>query len=144
MITNLIIILPHLQWSLRFERSNRLEKRHQSEGIPRLNNLRGSSEQIDSHRSRSVTRQPTQYPASVHFRDIDQRSYRRDSPAQNIAGHASTATTINLYGHVILQIVEGVIASHLREMQHSWVYAAVWSHFCSQSGSRLRQSNANL
>ena len=37
------------------------------------------------------------------------------------AGHASTATTMNLYGHVISQMAEGVIASHLREIQHSWV-----------------------
>ena len=37
------------------------------------------------------------------------------------AGHASTATTMNLYGHVISQMGEGVIASHLREIQRSWV-----------------------
>ena len=36
------------------------------------------------------------------------------------AGHASTATTMNLYGHVISQMAEGVIASHLREIQRSW------------------------
>ena len=30
------------------------------------------------------------------------------------AGHASTATTLNLYGHVISQTVEGVVALQLR------------------------------
>ena len=36
------------------------------------------------------------------------------------AGHASTSTTMNLYGHVIPQMAEGVIASHLIEIQRSW------------------------
>ena len=36
------------------------------------------------------------------------------------AGHASVATTMNLYGHVISQIEEGVISSRLEEIQRSW------------------------
>lgn len=36
------------------------------------------------------------------------------------AGHASTATTMNLYGHVISHMAEGVVASHLRDIQRSW------------------------
>ena len=36
------------------------------------------------------------------------------------AGHASVATTMNLYGHVISQIEEGVISSRLGEIQRSW------------------------
>ena len=36
------------------------------------------------------------------------------------AGHASVATTMNLYGHVISQIEEGVISSRLEDIQRSW------------------------
>lgn len=37
------------------------------------------------------------------------------------AGHASVATTMNKYGHLISQMSEGVVESHLQEIQQNWV-----------------------
>ena len=36
------------------------------------------------------------------------------------AGHASVATTMNLYGHVISQMADGMVASHLSAIRESW------------------------
>ena len=60
---------------------------------------------------------------TLRHTDISQLLMRNVPPliVSRRAGHASTATTLNLYGHVISQTVEGVIASRLREIQHSWV-----------------------
>ena len=36
------------------------------------------------------------------------------------AGHASVATTMNLYGHLISQMADGMVASHLSAIREGW------------------------
>ena len=60
---------------------------------------------------------------ALRHNHISQLFMRNEPPLvfSRRARHASTATTMNSYGHVISQTAKGVIASYLREIQNFWV-----------------------